>query len=121
MKLYLWPALLGQPEVDPRISKVGIVSIHVLRKPCLVRLHELVEMRGILAGHPARRVYTRAFEHRIHAVFRLQAVFDHLELQLSHSAYQRIGIDKRLENLDRALFAQLSQTLLQLLRLHRIP
>jgi hypothetical protein len=56
----------------------------------------------------------------VHAVFVLQPVRDHVELQHADRAQDQVVAHQRAEELGRAFLAQLRQALLQLLELERV-
>jgi hypothetical protein len=65
-------------------------------------------------------VHADGVEHRGDRVFVLQTERHHFELQLADGAEDHVVVAQRLEQLRRALFAQLVQALGELLHLERI-
>jgi hypothetical protein len=94
------------------VCQVDQVVIHVARQAHLLRSDELCQVRGVVAGDPARGVDAGAFEYSVDAVFGFQAVFHHFELELADGAHQQTAIDQRGEDLDRAFFAEFAQAFL---------
>mmetsp|Transcript_26231 Transcript_26231/g.62007 ORF Transcript_26231/g.62007 Transcript_26231/m.62007 type:complete len:1071 (-) Transcript_26231:600-3812(-) len=75
---------------------------------------------GVVAGDPAGHVVAGGHDAGLDAVLVLQPVGHHLELQLAHRAQQQHAAGLGAEDLDRALLAELAQTLAQLLGLERV-
>ena len=87
-----------------------VVSLHAKFREVLV----------VLAVDPARRVHGDRLEHAGDRVFVLQAERDHFELQLADGAQDHVVVAQRLEQLRRALLAELGEPLRERLHLERI-
>ena len=92
----------------------------VVRDPVRVALDEQLQVARILRGDPPRDPDVRRRQPRLDAVLVLQPVHHDVELQRADRSQQQRTTAVPLEDLDRALLAQLLQSQLQLLRAHRI-
>src|SRR5690606_23083064 len=119
-KIQIRPALERELQVHARGRQVdqGAGMIH---REILIRLAaKLLELLRVLSIYPARREYIHVVEGRLHAVLVLQPNRDDVELQLTDRSQDQFVIAQRAEDLRRAFFALLIQTLLQRLHAQRI-
>src|SRR5471032_3084157 len=116
----LRPALLGQAQVDTGRGQVGQVAGGVVGDVVAQRVLEVRQRLLVVARYPARAADAGSFEDGIDAVFVHQAAGDHLELQHPDRAQYQLAALHRLEDLHRALLAELLQAFVQLLYLQWI-
>ena len=84
----------------------------VIERELIVRPRsKFLELARLRRRHPARRIDRDVVEHALHTVLVLQPESDHLELQLPDRAEDQIAVAQRPEQLRRALFAQLIESL----------
>ena len=83
-------------------------------------LAELLELLRVVAADPARGGHADRLEDRVDAVFVLQPIGDHVELQHADRAQDQVVAHQRAEELGGAFLGQLRQALLQLLELERV-
>ena len=87
----------------------------------VVRLHaKFLELARVVRADPARGMDIDRVKHALHAVFILQAKRHDLELQRADGAQNELVVAHRLEELRRALLAQLHQALGERLHAQRI-
>ena len=107
-------------QVDPRRRQVDQLAGGVQRQVHRVLVAELLQLLRVVAADPARSSDADVLERGIHAVFVLQPVGHHVELQHAHRAEDQVVAHQRAEELGGAFLGQLRQALLQLLELERV-
>src|SRR3569623_3659023 len=97
------PALHGQVEIDARRREIGEVPGIVQGESVVGLAAELLEALRIVANHPTRGCDRHRLEQALHAVFVLQPLRDHVEMQPAHCAQYLIIAVERAEQLRRPL------------------
>src|ERR1700722_10671019 len=107
------PSLLGQSQIDACGREVhqftGVIDGEIV----MGLFAKLSQPLLVAEAHPPGYRYVDRLEHALHAVFVLQAKCNHFELQLADGAENQIIVAQRLEQLRRALLAELRQAFLQ--------
>src|SRR5271166_1095314 len=106
-KFDLRPALLGKTEIDARRRQVDELAGVIDGEIVVGLVAKLCEPLLVLEPNPARDRDIDGFEYALHVVFVREAKCDDLELQLPDRAQDQVVVAQRLEQLRRALFAQL--------------
>ena len=120
MEADLLPALLGHRQVAAIGHHEGGGLDRVPRNAGRVGLDELLQLVRVLGRDPAGHLVAGRQEARLHAIFGLQPVGHHLELQLADGAQQQRSAQMRPEDLNGTFLAQLGEAGTQLLALHRV-
>src|SRR5947208_11191551 len=110
-----WPALDRRLQVVLVRGEEDGILIDVGRERSRSFLFEFSSSRVVRIGEPTGSRHARRIVNGIDAVFARESIRDDFELQLADRAQQQRVADIRLEHLDRAFFAELAQSLLQLL------
>ena len=111
----LRPALFRQTQVHARRGQVSHVAGRIVGHVVAQRVFEVLQDALVVAADPARAADAGALEHGVDAILVKQAARHHFELQHADGAQYQFAALHRLEDLYRALFAQLLQALVQLL------
>src|SRR5688572_29781033 len=113
-------ALLRHLQVHGARSEIDQVAEVVAREARVVLVLEFLELLDVLRADPAGAMDRRRLERGLDAVLVLQAELRNLELQLADRAEDDVVVGQRPVDLRRALFAELVESLVELLGLERI-
>ena len=102
------------------VGEEHITSLLVLRHILVLTLLEVLELLLVVALYPTGLIQVDGLPTAFRIVLVLQAILDDLKLQLSHRSDDLTVIKLVDEELSHSLVHQLVDTLLQLLRLHRV-
>src|SRR5579863_3084833 len=101
------PALERELEIHAAWRKINQRAA-VIDREIVIRLGaKLLKLLFVLAADPTRGVHVHGVKHTLHAVLVLEPERDHLELQLADRAQYQVVVAQGLEQLGRALLAQL--------------
>src|SRR5450759_58224 len=114
------PLLQDEAEAPLARGEVGQVAVGVPGEVRLALLLELGEALWVVTGNPAGRGVVDLLVGGVHAVFALEAGHRHVELEDADRAQNVVVAEERPEDLDRPLFRELGEPLLELLDLERV-
>ena len=116
----VFEVFLGHGEDIARVSEEDIPALLVLRHVLVFTFLEVLEFRFIVALNPTSLIEVYRFPATFRIILILQAVLDHLKLQLTHRTYDLPVIELVDEELRHTLIHELVNTLLELFGAHGI-
>ena len=120
VELDVFEIFLGHGENITRVSEEHITALLVLRHVLVLTLLKILELRIIVALYPTSLVEMHRFPTTLRVVFVLQAILNHLKLQLTYGTDDLPIVELVDKQLRHALVHELIDTLLQLFGAHGI-
>ena len=120
MELDVFEVLLCHREHITGICKEHVATFLVFRHVLILAFLEVLELRIIVALNPTSLVKMHRFPTTLRIVFVLQAILDHLELQLTYGTDDLPAVELVDKQLCHTLVHQLVDALLQLFGAHGI-
>ena len=120
MELDVFEVFLRHGENITRVSEEDITTLLILRHILVLTLLEILELRIIVALYPTSLVEMHWFPTTLRVVLVLQAVLNHLELQLTYGTDDLPVVELVDKQLRHTLVHQLVDALLQLFGAHGI-
>ena len=112
--------LLRHREDVAGIGEEDIPVVFILRHILILTLLEILQFSRIVAFYPAGLMQMHRLPATLGVVFVLKTILYHLKLQLSHSTDDATAVELIDKQLGNTFVHELLETLLELLRLHRV-
>ena len=116
----MFEVLLRHREYITRVSEEHIAPLLVLGHILIFALLEVLQLGIVITLYPAGLIEMYRLPAALGVILILQAILDHLELQLTDSTNDLTVVELIDEQLGHTFIHQLVDTLLQLFRLHRV-
>ena len=120
VELDMFEVLLRHREYIARVSEEHIAPLLVLGHILIFALLEVLQLGIVITLNPAGLIEMYGLPAALGVVLILQTILDHLELQLTDGTNDLTVVELIDEQLGHTFIHQLIDTLLQLLRLHRV-